>query len=74
MRIIETIVAAAHEQGVTAYRLAKLSEGRISQTHAYRMLAGEGGVTLEKALAACDVLGVKVTARKPRARKRKGTG
>lgn len=47
------------KQGITAYQLAKRSDGRISTSTAYRLAAGEWGRLSPDVLEAlCDVFGV----------------
>lgn len=59
--MLDTIIRIAESRGISAYRLAKDSDGRISHTTAYRLLSGDADIRLSTLIAACEVLGVNLT-------------
>jgi DNA-binding phage protein len=59
--MIDAIIKLAESQGISAYRLAKDSGGRISHTTAYRLLSGDADIRLSTLIVACEVLGVNLT-------------
>jgi hypothetical protein len=62
------VVKAMADQGLTAYAVAKQSQGAVSEDAVQRFVTGRASLGSDKLAAVCDVLGLRLTQAKKAAK------